>query len=205
MAMRASEATHDPRELRESILDAAQARLLRFGYHKTTVAEIARDVGMSAANLYRYFENKQEIVAECAGRCLDERLERLRAIARDPGFTPSEKLVRYALELVDDSHALAGPESMVGELVDAITRERPSLIHTKNALHYDLIGEILLAGRDSGEFVIEDIAASSRYVHSAFSLFDVPLFVGLYERAEFDERARGVVALLLDGLRPKPA
>ena len=201
--MSVSEARQDPRELRESILDAAQARLLRFGYHKTTVAEIAGDVGMSAANLYRYFENKQEIVAECAGRCLDERLERLRAIVGDAAYTPSEKLVRYALELVDDSHALAGPESMVGELVDAITRERPSLIHTKNALHYDLIGEILAAGIDSGDFVIDDIAACSRYLHSAFTLFDVPLFVGLYDREEFDQRASGVVALLLEGLRPK--
>ena len=69
---------HSPSELvREAILDAAQARLLRFGYHKTTMSEIADDAGMSAANLYRYFRNKQDIVAdhivpEIAGRAAFE-------------------------------------------------------------------------------------------------------------------------------------
>ena len=72
-----------PDLVRENILDAAQARLLRFGYHKTTMAEIADDTGMSAANLYRYFKNKQDIVAECTARCVDERLHRPRAVARD--------------------------------------------------------------------------------------------------------------------------
>ena len=46
------------------ILDAAEARLLHFGYNKTTMAEIAEDAGMSAANLYRYFKNKQEIAVK---------------------------------------------------------------------------------------------------------------------------------------------
>ena len=195
----------DPGEVRENILDAAEARLLRFGFHITTMAEIANDAGMSAANLYRYFDNKQEIVAECSARCMDERLERLRAVAHAPEHTPSEKLVRYALELVDDSHNLAGPEAMVGELVDHIARERPSLLHTKNAVHYSLLGEILAAGNACGEFTVDDVDACARYLHSAFVMFDIPLFIGLYDREEFDERAKGVVALLLNGARSKPS
>lgn len=199
----------DSGEIRETILDAAQARLIRFGYHKTTMAEIADDTGMSAANLYRYFANKQDIVAECAARCMDERLERLRAIARDPKRSPVEKLARYALELVDDSHALAGTDSMIGELVDNIARERPAILHAKNAIHYALLGEILNAGNDSGDFAVKDVEACARYLHSAFIMFEVPLFVGLFDRQEFNDRANGLVALLVDGLRaanadPKP-
>jgi AcrR family transcriptional regulator len=202
--MPSTEAQAQPDEIREAILTAAQARLLRFGYHKTTMAEIADEAGMSAANLYRYFENKQDIVAECANRCIDDRLQSLRAIVRDPNRSPSEKLLSYADELVADSHALTGPDSMIGELVDTITRERRDLLRSKHMIHYSLISEILAAGNASGEFAVDDIDTCATNIFSAFALFDVPIFIGLYDRDEFDARAEGVVRLLLDGLRPKP-
>ena len=192
---------HSPSELvREAILDAAQARLLRFGYHKTTMSEIADDAGMSAANLYRYFRNKQDIVAECTTRCIDERLGRLRAVVRNETLSARDKLRRYALELVDDSHELTAADSMMGELVDAVTRAEPDLLHSKFRAHYDLIAEILDAGNQAGEFSVADIHATARYIFTTFAFFDVPLFVGLYERREFAERANGVVDLLINGL-----
>ncbi len=200
--MSSAPASAPPELVREAILDAAQTRLLRFGYHKTTMSEIADDAGMSAANLYRYFRNKQDIVAECTARCMDERLGRLRAVVGDENFDAREKLRRYALELVDDSHALTAADSMMGELVDAVTRDRPDLLHSKFAAHYELIAEILESGNRSGELLVRDIAATARYIFTTFAFFDVPLFVGLYERREFDERANGVVELLINGLRP---
>ena len=50
-------------DVRSQIIEAANARFKHYGYGKTTMAEIAADSGMSAANLYRYFKNKQEIIA----------------------------------------------------------------------------------------------------------------------------------------------
>jgi len=62
LLMTASQRTTDfNEETRQLILDAAFERFGHYGYNKTTMVEIAQDVGMSAANLYRYFENKQEI------------------------------------------------------------------------------------------------------------------------------------------------
>lgn len=194
----------DSNDTHNIILDAAEARLLHFGYNKTTMAEIAEDAGMSAANLYRYFKNKQEIAAECATRCMDERLERLRRIVSDETLDPTQKLERYALELVDDSHALAGPDSRVGELVDNITRERSDLIHSRNAIHHQLLTQILIEGGDRGVFKVENPADTARYIFSTLFLFDVPLFVGLFDRAEFDDRARGVAQLIINGLRACP-
>jgi len=46
-------------------MDAARGRFRTYGPGKTTMAEIAGDVGMSAANLYRYFDNKHELVEAC--------------------------------------------------------------------------------------------------------------------------------------------
>jgi AcrR family transcriptional regulator len=188
-------------DTRAQILDAAQARLVQFGYHKTTMAEIADDVGMSAANLYRYFASKEDIAAECASRCLNERLARLRLVAERPGRAATAKLLDYALELVDDSHALAGVDSKIGELVATITRQRPGLVHEKLALHEGLLAHILAEGVASGEFELADVADTARQMLGALMLFDLPLFVGLYSRTEFERRARATVRLLLDGLR----
>ena len=54
---------HFPEEIQQRILHAAEERFQQYGYNKTTMAEIARDCDMSAANLYRYFENKLAIGA----------------------------------------------------------------------------------------------------------------------------------------------
>ena len=196
----ATQMTNNQPDIHEVILDAAEARLLHFGYHKTTMAEIAEDAGMSAANLYRYFRNKQEIVAECAARCMDERLQRLRRIVKNKKLSAAEKLQRYALELVDDSHALAGTDSRIGELVDNITRERPELIHSRNEVHYELIATLLKEGVSAGEFSTLDPEQTARTIFSTFLMFDVPLFVGLFEREEFDQRARDITALIIRGL-----
>ena len=187
-----------PAEPRDRILDAAQERLIHYGYHKTTMAEIAEDVGMSAANLYRYFANKEEIAAECASRCMNERFERLRRHLADPRKSAAEKLMAYARELVDDSHALAGEASKIGELVATIMRQRHALVHEKLAVHYQLIGDILNQGVSSGEFRIEDIETVARHVYSTLSFFDVPLFVGLFDRAEFDRRLGDAASAFAD-------
>lgn len=199
--MRPSQDPATTDQVRESILNVAETRLMRFGFHKTTMAEIADDAGMSAANLYRYFENKNDIIEECASRIVDRRLERLRKVAHDPKTSAGEKLVKYALELVDDGHAVVSEDSMIGELVDTITKQRPALLHTKNAIHYELLADILRSGNDRGEFNVADVEENARHVHAAFTLFDVPIFIGVYDRAEFDRRAIGIAELIVRGLR----
>ena len=44
-----------------AITAAARSRFQRFGYAKTSMQEIAADCGMSAANLYRYYDGKLAI------------------------------------------------------------------------------------------------------------------------------------------------
>jgi TetR/AcrR family transcriptional regulator, repressor for uid operon len=48
------------------ILDAAQRAFARSGLHQATMAEVAREAGMTAGNLYRYYANKNAIIAAIA-------------------------------------------------------------------------------------------------------------------------------------------
>jgi AcrR family transcriptional regulator len=48
---------HSPGDqLSGKIVAAARARFQRYGYAKTSMQEIAADCGMSAANLYHYYD-----------------------------------------------------------------------------------------------------------------------------------------------------
>ena len=72
---------------RRQILDAAVACFAREGFHRTTIPDIAREAGLSAGAMYRYFESKDELIEAIA----DERHARERALlerareASDPG------------------------------------------------------------------------------------------------------------------------
>jgi AcrR family transcriptional regulator len=55
-------------ERRSRILDAAERCFVRSGFHRTTMQDVAAEVGMSPGNLYRYFRSKHDLVAGLAER-----------------------------------------------------------------------------------------------------------------------------------------
>lgn len=74
---------------RQQILGAAVACFCRSGFHKTTMQEIAQEVGLSPGALYRYFRSKEEIIEEC-GRGSRERNEAIfRMAGEEEGTLPA--------------------------------------------------------------------------------------------------------------------
>src|SRR3712207_3248151 len=53
---------------RSRILDAAERCFVRYGFHRTTMQDVAAEAGMSPGNLYRYFPSKDAIVAGLSER-----------------------------------------------------------------------------------------------------------------------------------------
>ncbi|GEM_PF-3339795 len=50
-----------------AILEAATARFMQHGYQGATMRAIAKDVGMSVSNLYRYYADKQSLFTALTG------------------------------------------------------------------------------------------------------------------------------------------
>ena len=113
-------------DLRQQILDAAENRFTQYEYGKTTMAEIAEDSNMSAANLYRYFQNKQEIAAECAERCMCTRNIRLREAALGPKLSASQRLHAFAIEAYNYNLEMTKDSPKINELVDFISEKHPN-------------------------------------------------------------------------------
>ena len=62
-------------ERRSTILDAFEHCIVRTGFHRTTMQDVATEASMSVGNLYRYFDSKEALVSGM----IERDRERLRA------------------------------------------------------------------------------------------------------------------------------
>lgn len=79
---------------RLDILEAAVRAFARTGLHGTTMQDIAREAGYTAASLYTYFKSKQEIVVAMFSHLTDEYVQ----VLEEP--LPSGLSFRQRFELV---------------------------------------------------------------------------------------------------------
>ena len=78
-------AEHIETDTRERILVVAERLFRQIGYQKTTVADIAKELRMSPANVYRFFDSKKAIHEGVARALMGEvEVEAQRIVAR-PG------------------------------------------------------------------------------------------------------------------------
>ncbi len=86
--------------VRESaIIDATCTLLARKGYDLMTMDEVAADVGLAKASVYKHFDSKEALAAAAMIRLIDQTTAALEALP--PSLSPIEKLrgiLRWALE-----------------------------------------------------------------------------------------------------------
>ncbi len=192
-----------PKDTRERILQAADERFQQYGYNKTTMAEIASDCQMSAANLYRYFESKLDIGAALAGCCLREEEDKLTAVIAQKETPASNRLEEYVLETLRHTHHHWSTLPRMDEMVNDICTSRPEMV----VQHLDSKREQLIAliedGNISGEFNVEHPGKAADAILTATTVFDVPHFMHMHSLEEYESIARNVSTLLLKGLRAR--
>src|SRR5438270_624499 len=89
-----------PDDTRARIIETAETLFRRLGFAKTAVADIAADLGMSPANVYRFFASKNAIVEAICQRCLSELDAKAWAVARSRG-SAANRLEKLFLEVLD--------------------------------------------------------------------------------------------------------
>src|SRR6266480_860175 len=82
-------------EVYERILDVAEEHFRRVGHRKTSVADIASELGMSPANVYRFFPSKDAIKESVCMRMMDEVVD-IAVVAARTRAPALEKLARLA-------------------------------------------------------------------------------------------------------------
>src|SRR5262249_6534811 len=81
------------------IMGTAEALFPRVGFAKTAVADIAVELGMSPANVYRFFPSKNAIVDSICRRCLAEVEDRAWSVARSKA-PAAQRMERLFLEIL---------------------------------------------------------------------------------------------------------
>jgi len=82
---------------RAAIIDTAERLFRTLGYQKTTVADIARDLKMSPANIYRFFPSKSAINEAICGRILAGLDDAVWKVARGPASPPDRVRALFRL------------------------------------------------------------------------------------------------------------
>ena len=188
----------------ETILAAAMRRFEQFGYSKTTMAEIAADCDMSAANIYRYFENKLEIGAQLARRCLAQECSALSEVINTPA-SAAARLEGFLLGNLRYTYQRWSEQPRINELVEAIARERTDVVQEHLRTKQELIIKLIHDGNGDGEFFVEDPQRTAEAILVASTVFDVPLFMHMHPYEKFESMAKNVADLILRGLLAKPA
>lgn len=141
-------AEHD---IRDRIIVAARAHFSRFGYGKTTMADLAKQIGYSKAYIYKFFDSKQTIGQAICTQSLDEIFAAAQA-GRAAGKTASEKLRLFFNGIIKTTVALVFEEEMLYEIAELSALERwPSSVAYVQKVEV-AVREIIAQGRETGEF-----------------------------------------------------
>jgi len=111
-----TETTKDVDVLRQRILEKALEKFKTLGYAKTTMDEIAAELGMSKKTLYKYFATKLDLieaVVEAMLKHIDERCDAVLVSS----LSAIEKLAGISQVIVDQQQRLA-TKVMMGSIRD---------------------------------------------------------------------------------------
>ena len=143
------------------ILEAAEAQFRHYGYSKTTVADVAKELGMSPANIYRFFGSKGELLEGVCARMLQQSLMIAKAAADLP-VSAEERLRRYSMSHFEFTVSTMLDERKVHEMVVVAIEPDWHVIEKHLDRVQELIEEIIRQGIQAGEFAEQDAAVASR-------------------------------------------
>jgi AcrR family transcriptional regulator len=167
---------HIETDTRERILEVAERLFREIGYQKTTVADIAKLLRMSPANVYRFFDSKKAI-HEGVARSLMGGVEiEAQRIADTPG--PAAPRLRELLTTVHRMNC----ERYIGDAklheMVAIAMEESWEVCVAHIEHItEMIGAVIGQGMASGEFEEADVPLAAMCACTAMIRFFHPQII----------------------------
>lgn len=163
-------------DTRERILLVAERLFREIGYQKTTVADIAKLLRMSPANVYRFFDSKKAIHAGVARRLMGE-VEDVAEVIAAKSWPAAERL----RELLTTVHHM-NVERYVGdsklhEMVAIAMEEDWDVCKTHIERIATITADVIAQGAASGEFQVADVRTAALCTCSAMVRFFHPQMI----------------------------
>ncbi len=155
----APDSTHEENVRR--ILQSAEKLFRVYGYSKTNVADIARDLGMSSANIYRFFRSKADIHEALARMMLAQNEALAKSIAALE-LPASERLRRFVLDMHRRTVETFLDAEKVHEMVVIAMENQWNVIENYIDGQCRILQGIIEDGVRSGEFPPQDTVVSAK-------------------------------------------
>lgn len=184
---------------RRQILKAFKKRLDHYGYDKTTMAEIAGDVGISVGTLYLEFGSKEDILGALMDETAREFEAAFRAIADSDRPSPQKlkEVLQTRVEL-SDRCCRAGAHSV--EVLLAGAEKCREMKCAREERFVELLERLVAEGVERGELETADPLRSARLLRDAISPYLPPESLA-HPSEEILARARELGELVVRGLQ----
>ncbi|MCK5838875.1 MAG: TetR/AcrR family transcriptional regulator [Bacteroidales bacterium] len=145
-------------DTRNKIVSVATKLFSRFGFHKTTMDEIAKIARKAKGSLYYHFSSKEDLFKEVVSIEIVNLKNQLSIIVDKPNLDASEKLKQYLIKRMEVLNSAANYHETIKadffEHFDFIDDLRNELDEWEK----ENLKKIILKGVDNGEFAeIEDV------------------------------------------------
>jgi AcrR family transcriptional regulator len=184
------------------ILEAAEEQFRRMGYAKTAVADIARALGMSPANIYRFFPSKSAINEAICEKHFAEVHGILRGIMGEDR-PAAGRIERFVIELHRYNKARCVSERRLHDMVQAGIDENWAAVERHIAAIHAMVAELVADGVARGEFArgVEPVDASNAICTACTGVLH-PTLIAQFAHKDLEQDARRVVRYLLRALAP---
>ena len=190
----------DKLDTREQILQAAMERIMHYGYAKTTMAEIARDCGMSAGNIYRFFASKIDIAEAMARKLNMEINAQNAALVRSKGSAVDKMRLFHHTALTKTFEKL-DKDAKVLEIAEVLSSERPTFANEEMAQERVYLVQLLEQGITEGVFApMDNPNFIAEMMQSATMKFRYPQLWSRLTLPKLERELDGVMDIILAGL-----
>jgi AcrR family transcriptional regulator len=163
------------------IVEVAERLFRQIGFQKTTVADIARELHMSPANVYRFFTAKSEINEAVCMDLLSKIEAEAEKIAAARGGA-AQKIRNLFGSVEQAHHQLFTVDRKLHDLIEASITENWAIMRRHTERMAAILDQIIAVGMAAGEFPKGDAALASRLVNTACIRFWHPRLIVEYEQ-----------------------
>jgi AcrR family transcriptional regulator len=190
-----------PDETRLRIMEVAEEHFRRVGYAKTAVADIAAELGMSPANVYRYFSSKSAIKDAICYNLLEQEHKMIEEIiaSREPA---APRLERIILGINSYNRAQFVKEKRLHDMVEVAMAENWEAVQAHCDKLKGYYSMVIAEGIASGEFAALDPVSTGETVFMLCAGLCHPTLVAQNNGENAEADARRAVVLILRALRP---
>ena len=190
------------RDTRQTIVDTAERFFRDIGYQKTTVADIAKSLRMSPANVYRFFDSKKSINEAVLERYKREQEEAIATIA-DEDRPAGERLRDILATSYRLNAARFAGHARMQEMVCAAMEESWDAIIAHIERFDVVLRRVVADGIARGEFRPMEPAHATGCIRTAMIRFMHPLLITQCECIP-GPNPDEMIAFILSALETRP-